>query len=95
MNMWQGRVIAGAAGLLFAGAFFPLPASWPGPLASSLALAILFLTVYRRDVRESALRGFLFGLAGYSVLLAWVFHSLHFYGGIPSVLSLAALLVQI
>jgi len=64
---------------------------WPLQI---LALALLFLRALSQDSpRAAAQSGWLFGLASIAAGTHWLYVSLHVYGGLPSVLAIAAVLL--
>lgn len=64
---------------------------WPLQI---VALALLFLRALSEDSpRAAAQSGWLFGLASIAAGTHWLYVSLHVYGGLPSVLAIAAVLL--
>jgi apolipoprotein N-acyltransferase len=64
---------------------------WPLQI---LALALLFLRALSQDSpRTAAQSGWLFGLASIAAGTHWLYVSLHVYGGLPSLLAIAAVLL--
>ena len=78
---------------LFAGgvAVLGLP-SGPTPIALIVGLMILIRLLPNLSSRRGAWLGFLFGLSYFSFGFSWLLTSLHVYGGLPLVVSLAMLL---
>ena len=64
---------------------------WPLQI---FALALLFLhALFQDSPRTAALSGWLFGLASIAAGTHWLYVSLHVYGGLPSLLAIAAVLL--
>jgi apolipoprotein N-acyltransferase len=64
---------------------------WPLQIC---ALTLLFLRILSQDSpRMAAQAGWLFGLASIAAGTHWLYVSLHVYGGLPSVLAIAAVLL--
>lgn len=85
-------VSATASGGLFALAFFPGSGALGLP-CGLFGTALFLATASRaRGAAAAGACGFLFGLAAYGAGLSWVWHSIHYYGGLPAPLALAALL---
>jgi len=58
-----------------------------------LAMAVLVLLLRQSDsARQAAWRGWWFALAWLSLTFAWLFTSMHTYGGLPAVLAVMAVL---
>lgn len=80
---------AAASGLL-------LWLSFPKPDLYSLAfiaLAPLLLAVREQGMRDSVMAGLITGLVYFCGTQYWVYHSVHYYGGVPLVLSFTAVLL--
>ncbi len=78
------------AGALTVFAFAPF-GWWPVQI---LALAFLFAPLLSEDSPRTAARsGWLFGMASIAAGTHWLYVSMHVYGGLPSVLAIAAVLL--
>lgn len=83
---YRAAVLAAAAGALLPMAFAPFHLF---PLAV-VSPAILFYLWHRSDPRQSALLGFLYGLAAFVVGVSWVYVTMHVFGKMAPPLALLA-----
>ncbi|MFT0533000.1 apolipoprotein N-acyltransferase [Castellaniella hirudinis] len=71
----------------------PLPA-WSLPFVQIASLSVLAAHTFKaRNARQAAGRGWLFGLAQFTVGVYWLTISMHQYGGLPLALAIGALLL--
>ncbi len=82
--------LAACAGFIAAAGFAPV--SLAGAAAVGF-LALVYLLSRSGSVLESALMGWFWGIAYFSVGLSWTYHSMHVYGGVPAVLAAAAVVL--
>lgn len=85
--------IALLAGLAHTAAFAPLNLWWLQPLALAALLLCCRGAAEGRERRHAALCGFAFGFAWFASGVAWVYVSMHRYGGMPAPMAAAALLL--
>ena len=82
--------IAAAAGFIASAGFAPV--SLAGAAAVGF-IALAYLLTQAKGAAESALAGWLWGVAYFSAGLSWTFHSMHVYGGVPAVLAALGVLL--
>ncbi|VVE84849.1 apolipoprotein N-acyltransferase [Pandoraea sputorum] len=87
---WRARALAGLAGIAQTLAFAPRDLWW----LQLLAMAGLFALVERSASRRNALwLGGSFGLTSFVCGIWWLYISMHTYGGMPSVMAGAAVVL--
>ncbi|MBV5297776.1 MAG: apolipoprotein N-acyltransferase [Rhodoferax sp.] len=100
-GFWPALLALLAGGVQAASVAWPLKiAALPGlqqgqPIwwAQILAMAVLVrLLTGSGSARQAAWRGWLYAVAWLSLTFAWLFTSMHIYGGLPAVLALLAVL---
>ena len=95
MNFWLSAAAAAAGGLLYASPFFPHSAEWVSQIAAFIGLAALLFSLREETSwKKASLLGFIFGLFAFTPGLSWLYQSLHDFGGLPALLSGAALLLM-
>ncbi|VVE33209.1 apolipoprotein N-acyltransferase [Pandoraea pneumonica] len=88
--VWRARALAGLAGIAQTLAFAPRDVWW----LQLLAMAGLFALVERSPSRRDALwLGGAFGVASFVSGIWWLYISMHTYGGMPSVMAGAAVVL--
>lgn len=88
---WPAYLAALAAGGFSTLSFAPYHFWWLGPLA----VALMYLGHHRLSTAQTALRGWLFGVALFSTGTSWVYVSIHDYGytGVPLAIFLTGVFV--
>ena len=91
LSGWGGSVLALAAGVLASFGFAPYAWRW----ALWLGIGLWLVTLYFATVPQTRRRGLLFGLGYFGFGVYWVYYSIHYFAGVPLLLSvgLAGLLV--
>jgi apolipoprotein N-acyltransferase len=82
--------ISAAAGFIASAGFAPV--SLAGAAAVGF-IGLAYLLTLAKSSLESALLGWIWGVAYFSSGLSWTFHSMHVHGGVPAVLAAAGVLL--
>ncbi len=91
----SGALAALIAGVAHAASFAPAGAWWLQVAALAALVALVLLAVDRDDAgpKRAAALGFAFGLGWFVAGVAWLYVSMHRYGGMPAPLAALALLL--
>ena len=94
-RLWPSLVAGAALGALQAASFSPPLGAWWLQLLCLAALFAIVLPVAGRLVRPARSAGvtLAFGLGGFAAGLSWLHTSMHVFGGMPSALAVAAVLL--